>query len=450
MVPYIKINQLNMKNVPGSNVSLSVQKGEIIGITGLNGSGKSTLARYLAGIIRPDVMGRILINGLDPYSHLDREKISRQVGIVYQDPGTAVVFDSIGRDIAFGAENLGVQRDKVIARMNGYIKRFGLSGRRKSSISMLSGSEEQRAAISAVLMMRQDILILDEPFSMQSEEHAKKYLGMMIKTARKKGQTMIIFSKMSFVMEAVDRAYQLMEGDLYEVDAYGMPRDISDDSNSPQYVRTGDHFERGQYIDVNRKISVESFIQGSQSKGENGISLHNVSFAYGNRLLLDNVTARYLAGSAYRIVGESGSGKTTYLQIIAGLLKPFEGEIFIRENARIGYVFQYSEDGFVENTVLEDVMFGPISDGHSKKKARAMAQSVLNFVGVKQSLWNTSPLNLSMGEQRLVSIAGALALNPDFLLIDEPYLGLDIKSREHIRDIITALCLEGKCVITVE
>ncbi|MEE3399592.1 MAG: ABC transporter ATP-binding protein, partial [Eubacterium sp.] len=152
-----------MKNVPGSNVSLSVQKGEIIGITGLNGSGKSTLARYLAGIIRPDVMGKILINGLDPYSHLDREKISRHVGIVYQDPGTAVVFDGIGRDIAFGAENLGVQRDKVIARMNGYIKRFGLSGRRKSSISMLSGSEEQRAAISAVLMMRQDILILDEP-----------------------------------------------------------------------------------------------------------------------------------------------------------------------------------------------------------------------------------------------------------------------------------------------
>ena len=132
------------------------------------------------------------------------------------------------------------------------------------------------------------------------------------------------------------------------------------------------------------------------------------------------------------------------------MLNRFEGEIFIRENARIGYVFQYSEDGFVENTVLEDVMFGPISDGHSKKKARAMAQSVLNFVGVKQSLWNTSPLNLSMGEQRLVSIAGALALNPDFLLIDEPYLGLDIKSREHIRDIITALCQEGKCVITVE
>jgi len=450
MVPYIKVNQLNIQNVPGSRVSLNVEKGEIIGITGLNGSGKSSLARYLAGVIRPENMGKILINGLDPYSHLDREKISRMVGLIYQDPGTAVVFDSLGRDIAFGAENIGVPKDKTLARMNGYIKKFGLFERRKSSMSALSGSEKQRAAISAVLMTRQDVLILDEPFSMQSETDAKKYLRMLISSARKKGQTVIIFSKMSFVMEAVDRAYQLMEGALYEIDAYGMPRGISDENSSLEYVRTGDHFEHGKYIDVNRRISVERFIQGNQSKGENGISLHNIYFGYGRNLLLDNVTARYLAGSAYKIVGAPGSGKTTYLQLIAGLIKPLEGEIFIRENARIGYVFQYSEDGFVENTVLDDVMFGPLSDGASKKKARSMAQSVLNFVGVKQSLWSRSPLNLSMGEQRLVSIAGALALNPDFLLIDEPYLGLDIKSREHIKDIIAALCQEGKCVITVE
>lgn len=450
MVPYIKINQLNMKNVPGSKVSLSVQKGEIIGITGLNGSGKSTLARYLAGILRPANMGKVLINGLDPYSHLDREKISRMVGLVYQDPGTAVIFDSIGRDMAFGAENIGVPRDKVLGRMNGYMKRFGLTSRRKSTISALSGSEEQRAAISAVLMTRQDLLILDEPFSMQSETDAKKYLRMVINSARKKGQTVVIFSKMGFVMEAVDRAYQLMEGDLYEIDAYGMPKGISDENASTHYVRTGEHFEHGKYIDVNRKISVEQFIQGNQNKGVNGISLHNIYFGYGDRLLLDNVTARYLAGSAYRIVGEPGAGKTTYLQVIAGLLKPLEGEIFMKENTRIGYVFQYSEDGFVENTVLDDVMFGPLSDGNTKRQARSMAQSVLSFVGVKQSLWSSSPLSLSMGEQRLVSIAGALALNPDFLLIDEPYLGLDIKSREHIREIITALCQEGKCVITVE
>ena len=276
MIPYIKINQLNMKNVPGSKVSLSVQKGEIIGITGLNGSGKSTLARYLAGILRPANMGKVLINGLDPYSHLDREKISRMVGLVYQDPGTAVIFDSIGRDMAFGAENIGVPRDKVLGRMNGYMKRFGLTSRRKSTISALSGSEEQRAAISAVLMTRQDLLILDEPFSMQSETDAKKYLRMVINSARKKGQTVVIFSKMGFVMEAVDRAYQLMEGDLYEIDAYGMPKGISDENTSTHYVRTGDHFEHGKYIDVNRKISVEQFIQGNQNKGVNGISLHNI------------------------------------------------------------------------------------------------------------------------------------------------------------------------------
>ena len=204
------------------------------------------------------------------------------------------------------------------------------------------------------------------------------------------------------------------------------------------------------FVDMNRKISVSRYIYGGDSKSENGISLHNISFGYDNSLIIDNVNVRYEAGSAYRILGPHGSGKTTYLQLIAGLLKPYEGEIFIGDNKKIGYVFQYSEDGFVENTVLDDVMFGPMSEGYSKREAREMASSILNFVGVKETLWGRSPLALSFGEKRLVSIAGALALNPDFLLIDEPYVGLDFNSKKHMENIIEGLCREGKCIITVE
>ena len=75
MIPYIKIKQLNMPEIPGSEINLNVNKGEIIGITGLNGCGKSTFARYLAGINRPSEIGKIIISGLDPFSILDIEKM---------------------------------------------------------------------------------------------------------------------------------------------------------------------------------------------------------------------------------------------------------------------------------------------------------------------------------------------------------------------------------------
>ena len=162
------------------------------------------------------------------------------------------------------------------------------------------------------------------------------------------------------------------------------------------------------------------------------------------------MSVRFEAGSAYRITGAPGTGKTTLLQLIGGLIKPTEGEVFTGEDKKTGYVFQYPEDGFVEGIVLDDVMFGPMSEGIQKREARTMAEAVHSFVGVREELWGRSPLSLSIGEQRLVSIAGALALSPDFILIDEPYSGLDVNSCRHLESIIEGLCREGKCIITVE
>ena len=444
MIPYIKLNQLNMEyNIPDSGISLNIEKGAIIGITGDSGSGKSTLAKYLTGILRPDAIGKVIIDGMDPFSELDIQKIRRQVGMTFQDPATGRVFEMVGRDTVFGAQNQGMKKEKINKRASYLFKHLDLYKKQSRLYSSLSGSEVQRASIAAALMMKQDILVFDEPFSMQKTDDKIKYVNMLISGARKRGQTVIIFTKMRDVLKKVDRAYEIVNGQIYEIDVDGMPLDAGDTRG----IQIG---SRAEYIDINRKIQVEKYISGGSSKTENGISLHNVSFGYGNSLIIDTVNERYEAGSAYRIMGAPGCGKTTFLQLIGGLLKPYEGEIFVGETSKLGYVFQYPEDGFVENTVLDDVMFGPMSDGISKREAREMSQSVLRFVGVKENLWGRSPLSLSFGEQRLVAIAGALALNPDFLLIDEPYVGLDYKTKKHIENIIRGLCREGKCIITVE
>ena len=111
-----------MPSVKGSNISLTVDKGELIGITGVNGSGKSTLAGYLSGMSRPEALGQVLIAGLDPYSQLDREKLRSISAVVYQDPRRGIVFEGVGRDILFGLENQGVPKDQIARKAKYFVK----------------------------------------------------------------------------------------------------------------------------------------------------------------------------------------------------------------------------------------------------------------------------------------------------------------------------------------
>ena len=438
MIPYIKINELNMDNVPGSSISMTMEKGEVVAITGANGSGKTTLAGNLSAAKRPSAIGKVIISGLDPFSQLDEEKLHKKCGVVYQNPSEGIVYENVIRDLIFGAENQGLHPDKIKKRAKFYLKKYDLSKVKSCPYASLSASQQQRVALCSILIMHPEILILDEAFSMQGDSEAVGYMKQVIKGARKHDQTIIVFSKNRNVLELADRIYELSDG----------------------YVREIDH-ETLKHLDMLRSLRTTGSSSGGLEihtlkpgggavKLGSGISLHNVTFGYDRDLILDNYNIRFEAGGMYQVSGEKGSGKTTFLKILGGMLKPLEGEVFKSDSSKVGYVPQYPEEGFVSDTVLDDIMFGPMSDGYAKVDARIMAEQVLSFVNVKKELWNKSPLDLSAGQQRLVSIAGALALNPDILLLDHPYAGLDQDSLEHIQMIIEGISNEGKCIIIAQ
>lgn len=185
-------------------------------------------------------------------------------------------------------------------------------------------------------------------------------------------------------------------------------------------------------------------------------------------------------GSFSALIGHTGSGKSTLLQHFNGLIKPETGEISVhfRKNPalilqdkgflfwkgkkrkvekegvlsfreegfdfqglrfKVGLVFQYPEYQLFEETVFEDVLFGPKNQGLSLEEARKEAEEALRSMGVEEALWQKSPFELSGGQKRRVAIAGVLAMEPELLILDEPTAGLDPAGREELFQVIAHL-----------
>lgn len=198
------------------------------------------------------------------------------------------------------------------------------------------------------------------------------------------------------------------------------------------------------------------------------IRLENVRYIYGQgtpteSIALDNINLEIKKGEFVAIIGHTGSGKSTLIQHFNGLEKPLSGKVYFDEmdvsqkgfdldmlRAKVGLVFQYPEHQLFEATVIEDVCFGPKNMGLKKEAAVAKAKEALESVGVSEKLFKKSPFELSGGQKRRVAIAGVLAMEPDFLILDEPTAGLDPKGRDKILNIIKELhCKKGIGVILV-
>lgn len=131
-----------------------------IGIIGLNGSGKSTFARLLNGLVRPDE-GRVLVGDLD--TAREARQVRRRVGFVFQDPDNQIVMPIVAEDMAFGLKNTGVPRKQIPDLIQEQLARFGIEDLAQRPSHALSGGEKQLVAVSSVLVMAPDVVVLDEP-----------------------------------------------------------------------------------------------------------------------------------------------------------------------------------------------------------------------------------------------------------------------------------------------
>jgi len=190
-------------------VSLTVADGEWVVLAGANGSGKTTLVRHFNGLLEPDE-GTVTVDGESP---TDSPVAARTtVGMVFQSPADQFVAATVGADVAFGPENLGLSHDEIDRRVDAALEAVRLGGREDERIDELSGGEQARVAVAGALAMEPAHLVLDEPFAGLDWPARRSVLARLDELAAGGTSIVLVTHDLRDAMERADRVVGLRDG----------------------------------------------------------------------------------------------------------------------------------------------------------------------------------------------------------------------------------------------
>ena len=212
LVDVIRVyREVDVETIALRGIDLEVARGEFVAIMGRSGSGKSTLLQLLAGSDRPTA-GRVIVDGID-LSRAEEEERGRlrgaHVGIVFQS-GNLVPFLDLGENVQLAAELAGRPIDR--AGTQAILQRVGLSGRERHRPSQLSGGEQQRAALAAILATRPPIVLADEVTGELDSPTAERLLDLLVKVHRQDRMTLLMATHDPHVAARADRIVELRDG----------------------------------------------------------------------------------------------------------------------------------------------------------------------------------------------------------------------------------------------
>lgn len=417
-----------------AGVELSIRAGERVLVVGPSGSGKSTLLHALAGALGTTISGEAT----------GEVEVDGRLGLVLQNPADAIVAERIGRDVAFGPENLGLPRDEIWRRVDAALAAVGLEYDRDRFASALSGGEQQRLVLAGVLATEPDLVLLDEPTSMLDSATASQVRDAVIGALGDR-TLLVVEHRFEPWLDHVDRVVALAPGGTVAFD--GTVEGFLASSGQPGLWMPG--APPPEPFDV--PLDLVKPVADPDPVVARDLTVELVTRTIrGSRrsTALSGFDARVDPGRVLAVTGPSGSGKSTALVAMTGLVRPRSGTIAPELSRlrspdlarRMGWVPQNPELGFLTTSVREEISRTATALG-----ASVDVDALLELVGLAR-LGPSHPYRLSGGEQRRLAMISALAHRPGLVALDEPTVGQDRDTWAMVTGWYTAAARAGAAV----
>lgn len=474
-------------------LDVTVEEGEFILLTGPSGCGKTTFCRCLNGLIphfySGEFDGDIVVNGLLTRDHPTTE-LAQHVGLIFQNPDNQIFALTVEKDVAFGLENLGVEKTMMKEAVDWALGVTGISDLRYRATHELSGGQKQRLAIASILAMRPRIIVLDEPTSFLDPVGAERIFEVLQKLNRDYRITVILIEhRMDLAVRHVDRVIVFKDGKIVKD---GTPGDVftSEDTRLtgvgvPKIVELCMLLSRRGIVLKGIPLTSESLVEDIKAQFSKAeviqkedhtlpeltglietqqskpiIEVDGISYSYPSGVeALRDVSIKIHQGEFVAIMGENGAGKTTLVKHFNGLLKPQKGRVVVDGvdvskvsvaslARKVGLVFQNPDDQLFSESVEEEISFALRNFGFEDEVIVKRVEWALNLLDIERYR-ESSPFILSGGERKRTALASVLAWDPEVFVLDEPTIGQDYAQKERLRHFLMQLRSQGKTPIIV-
>ena len=475
-------------------MSFDIRDGECVVLCGRSGAGKSTVLRLINGLApafyEGTLHGSVLVAGREPASMPPEQRV-RTFGVVFQDPRSQFFMSNVQDEIAFSAENIGLEPMYVKEKVREAAALLNIEPLLCRTVDTLSAGQKQRVAIAAALILSPQILILDEPVSNLDSDGIEILTGLLAEI-KKRGTTIIICEHRLHTLLGIADSFLHIENGraAHRWTAEEFCRLQEDELRQFGFRYPGMaamalrsrklHTARGEVIETaERAAAVETSTPYPAVKlpeaakiepdaVRSALCVSNVTYLYRNGRYAEcrgedgsgramecgirNISLVFPQGSITALTGENGAGKTTLCKVLCGLLRQQSGCITLHgqklscaQRRRMSYfVMQDADYQLYSDSVINELLLGRKPSQSITKRA----EEALELFRL-QAIRNRHPASLSGGEKQRVVIAAAYCSEAQLFVFDEPTSGMDGEGLLSMAQWAGMLAQAGKTVVII-